>query len=41
MKTIICYADNLDYGGHQVMAYLGVEALAITKDQNIVFFYNH
>jgi len=40
MKTIVCYDDNPNYGGHQVMACLGVEALASTKDLNIVFFYN-
>lgn len=40
MKTIVCYDDNPDYGGHQVMACLAVEALAHTKNIKIVFFYS-
>ena len=40
MKTIVCYDDNPDYGGHQVMACLAVEALAQAKDIRLVFFYS-
>ncbi len=40
MKTIVCYDDNPDYGGHQVMACLAVEALAKAKDIRLVFFYS-
>lgn len=40
MKTIICYDDNPDYGGHQVMACLAVEALARAKDIELIFFYS-
>lgn len=35
---IICYDDNPDYGGHQVMALLAVEALARSSDWKPVFF---
>ena len=38
MKTIVCYDDNPDYGGHQVMACLAVEALAKEKEIRLVFF---
>ena len=40
MKTIVCYDDNPDYGGHQVMACLAVEALARAKDIKLIFFYS-
>jgi glycosyltransferase involved in cell wall biosynthesis len=36
--TILCYDDNPDYGGHQVMACLAVEALASSPDWRPVFF---
>jgi glycosyltransferase involved in cell wall biosynthesis len=39
-KRIICYDDNPDYGGHQVMACLAVEALAKSTDWAPVFFCN-
>jgi glycosyltransferase involved in cell wall biosynthesis len=39
-KKIICYDDNPDYGGHQVMACLAVEALAKSANWNPVFFCN-
>ena len=35
---IICYDDNPDYGGHQVMACLAVEALARSARWRPVFF---
>jgi glycosyltransferase involved in cell wall biosynthesis len=38
MKTLICYDDNPDFGGHQVMACLAVEALAQQEDLRTVFF---
>lgn len=37
-KKIICYDDNPDYGGHQVMACLAVEALAESTTWQPVFF---
>jgi glycosyltransferase involved in cell wall biosynthesis len=37
-KKLICYDDNPDYGGHQVMACLAVEALANSKAWQPVFF---
>lgn len=40
MKKIICYDDNPDYGGHQVMACLALEALAKEPNFRIVFFSN-
>lgn len=40
MKTILCYDDNPDYGGHQVMACLALDALARRNDLRIVFFCN-
>ncbi|MBC8206940.1 MAG: glycosyltransferase [Kiritimatiellales bacterium] len=40
MKTIVCYDDNPDYGGHQVMACLAVESLSKAKDIRLVFFYS-
>ena len=40
MKTIVCYDDNPDYGGHQVMACLAVEALAKAKDLDLIFFFS-
>lgn len=39
-QKILCYDDNPDYGGHQVMACLAVEALAFSKHWKPVFFYN-
>lgn len=38
MKTLLCYDDNPDFGGHQVMACLAVEALARQEDIRTVFF---
>ncbi|MDK2963499.1 MAG: hypothetical protein PWQ29_893 [Verrucomicrobiota bacterium] len=35
---IVCYDDNPDYGGHQVMAVLAVEALAKSSSWQPVFF---
>ncbi len=35
---IVCYDDNPDYGGHQVMACLAVEALAKSDGWQPVFF---
>ncbi|QHI70548.1 glycosyltransferase [Tichowtungia aerotolerans] len=40
MKTIVCYDDNPDYGGHQVMACLAIEAMARQKNIRLVFFSN-
>ena len=37
-KKIVCYDDNPDYGGHQVMACLAVEALAKSAAWQPVFF---
>jgi len=37
-KKIVCYDDNPDYGGHQVMACLAVEGLAQSDAWNPVFF---
>lgn len=37
-KKIACYDDNPDYGGHQVMACLAVEALAKSTGWQPVFF---
>lgn len=37
---IVCYDDNPDYGGHQVMAGLAIEALASSRHWKPVFFYN-
>lgn len=37
-KKIVCYDDNPDYGGHQVMACLAVEGLAQSEDWQPVFF---
>jgi glycosyltransferase involved in cell wall biosynthesis len=37
-KKIVCYDDNPDYGGHQVMACLAVEALAKSATWQPVFF---
>lgn len=38
MKKILCYDDNPDYGGHQVMACLAVDALARSDAWKPVFF---
>ena len=44
MKTIVCYDDNPDYGGHQVMACLAIEALArandLMKNDEVAFIIN-
>lgn len=37
-KKIICYDDNPDYGGHQIMACLAVEALSKSSAWMPVFF---
>ena len=37
-KKIVCYDDNPDYGGHQVMACLAVEGLAQSTGWQPVFF---
>lgn len=37
-KKIVCYDDNPDYGGHQVMACLAVEGLAKSTAWKPVFF---
>jgi glycosyltransferase involved in cell wall biosynthesis len=37
-KNIVCYDDNPDYGGHQVMACLAVEGLAESVTWKPVFF---
>jgi glycosyltransferase involved in cell wall biosynthesis len=37
-KIIVCYDDNPDYGGHQVMACLAVEGLAQSPSWHPVFF---
>ena len=37
-KKIVCYDDNPDYGGHQVMACLAVEALARSAAWQPIFF---
>ncbi|MFA7257805.1 MAG: glycosyltransferase family 4 protein [Kiritimatiellales bacterium] len=37
-KKIVCYDDNPDYGGHQVMACLAVEGLAQSAVWRPVFF---
>lgn len=37
-KKIVCYDDNPDYGGHQVMACLAVEGLAQSRTWTPVFF---
>jgi glycosyltransferase involved in cell wall biosynthesis len=39
-KKIVCYDDNPDYGGHQVMACLAVEGLAQSSGWHPVFFCN-
>ncbi len=40
MKKILCYDDNPDYGGHQIMACLALEALAVSNQWKITVFYN-
>jgi glycosyltransferase involved in cell wall biosynthesis len=37
-KKIVCYDDNPDYGGHQVMACLAIEGLAASTEWQPVFF---
>jgi glycosyltransferase involved in cell wall biosynthesis len=37
-KKVVCYDDNPDYGGHQVMACLAVEGLAKSSTWQPVFF---
>lgn len=38
--NILVYDDNPDFGGHQVMACLGIEALVETPGLNITLMYN-
>ena len=37
---ILVYDDNPDYGGHQIMACLGVEALAEDSANEVIFIFN-
>jgi hypothetical protein len=37
---ILVYDDNLDYGGHQIMASHGIEALVADPTLEILFMFN-